>query len=123
MADQVNPNAKKELATSLRSLATRIEGYEGELPGYISLTFAYNMTFKGQDIDNVDQLATTLIGITGTPQKSGRSWYHQAETLQPGGLKVNVYTNMLAPAEEDPAALRARIAELETRLAQERGEA
>lgn len=100
-----------ELAATLHDLADRVADYDGELPGYMSLTFAF-LTFDERHVDTVDQLATTLIGQTGEAVQRGGNWQHRAETER-SGLKVSVYTDIPAPAEEDPAALRARIAELQ----------
>jgi hypothetical protein len=109
-------NRGTELAATLHDLADRLAAYDGPLPGYIYLSLVWAV---GEHVEEVDRLALALIGKTGEPKRFGTSWKHRAAAELPGQLKADVYTYIAAPAEEDPAALRARIAELEQRLAKE----
>lgn len=121
MAD-TPPTQAAELAAALHDLADRIASFDGALPRSVTLRLLF-LTFDDKDIPRVDLLGQALLGIPGETEKvSDHTWHHSARTkIDP--LDVKVYTTFDPPANEDPAALRARITELELRLAQERGEA
>lgn len=121
---QPTPETQRtDLATTLHDLADKLADFAGELPSHLSLTFAFT-TYDGQHVGAVDTLATALIGQTGqTVEASSGNWRHEARKKLPG-MQVWVYTHTPPPAEEDPAVLRARIAELEaenTRLNEQGG--
>jgi len=118
-------NRRTELAAALHDVADRVALFEGTLPSYQHLTLAFLEGFGRRDqqiLDKVDALGA-LLGVTAEDKKqTSQSWIHEAET-KINSFTVQVYSPISAPPEEDPAALRERIAELELRLAQERGEA
>jgi len=67
-------------------------------------------------VANVDALAGLLSGQPGKPERSGGSWEHKA-LVERGPLNTEIYAYIPAPDEENPAALKARIAALEAQLA------
>ncbi len=69
----------------------------------------------------VDSLAVALTGKPGTTENtSAMGWAHHVRILG-GPVDLSIYGCVTPPAEEDPAALKARIADLEAKLAAELG--
>lgn len=118
-------NRGTELAATLHDLADRIAAFDGKLPGFVYLSFSFPGSFARllpDAVAAVDQFAAAVLDASATPKKTASAWYHEAEK-RVGVMRVQVECSTPAPVEEDPAILRDRIAELELRLAQERGEA
>ena len=116
LANQGDWNRGTALAASLHDVADKLAVFDGAIPG-VNL----HLRFAGHNRDNipkVDELGTALINCSGESKHShGTTWEHEASAQLEGALTVNVYTYMPAPPEDDPAALKARIAELESQIA------
>jgi hypothetical protein len=113
-------NRSTELAAALHDLAEKLAAFHGALPRQPRLEFHFSgNTAKRDDtaIGRVDALAEALIGKPGgVYQLTPTCWYHQA-TATVGNLEIAIETLIPTPDDEDPAALKARIAELEAKLA------
>lgn len=114
------PTPKRtDLAQALRDIADRIAAFDGDLPtlAYLRFHFMNGSTTETVPaaVAAVDALGAALLDATGTTGKTGTLWEHAVEKTI-GGLDVAVLTFVAPPAGEDPAALRARIADLESQL-------
>jgi hypothetical protein len=109
-------NRGTELAATLHDLADRIAEFDGEIPsGHIM--FAFYDRDEAQKKAKVDALGTALLDSPGTSGRSSSTgWEHKAEQ-KIGDFGVIIFAPVKPPEDEDPAALRARIAELEQQLA------
>jgi hypothetical protein len=114
----VGHNRGTELAAALHDLADKLAVFDGTLPRSVRLDFHFlgGSVPGSHGAPQVDALGEALLRTAGTDVKEGSIWYHRA-AAEVGGLAVEVDTMIPAPAEEDPAALRARIVELEAKLA------
>jgi hypothetical protein len=109
-------NRSTELAAAFHDLGDRLATFTGELPGSGWLTFYYHGA-RGTKTFAVERLAHALIDATPEAKKPGSCWEYTAEKKLASLLDVSVKTPIDAPDEENPAALKARIAELEAKLA------
>jgi hypothetical protein len=123
LANQGDWNRSNDLAASLHGLADKIALFAGELPDWVWLSFHLADGRYPSDrpaieaVAAVDAFAVALFGTPGQPDKEATGWQHKRQEEMPGSLTARVYTAITAPAEEDPAALRAQIAELKAKLA------
>ena len=104
------------LATRLHEIAVDVEKLDiDDLEN-----FNLYMTLNGGDEPTrrarVDLLAAAILGASATTSKPYSSWRYGVSD-DSSSIRVNIYTDIEQPAEEDPAALRARIAELSAELA------
>jgi hypothetical protein len=113
-------NRSTAYAAALHDLADRLATFNGTLPTNVSLFVNYGYHCIGGDDDeaiaSVDALSVALTGSPGKPEHRNGSWEHYTKVSM-GPLAVKIYAYIPAPAEEDPAVLKARIAELEKQLA------
>lgn len=126
-AAAANPDGwdrRTELAGQLHDLADRLASYTGML-GRTSLSF-YNFDCTADEaarVAAVDELSVCLTGEPGTDYAitTGGSFDHGVRAELPGNLRLHVYTPIQAPAEEDPAVLRAERDALRAQLAELQG--
>jgi hypothetical protein len=123
IANHGDYNRGTELAAALHDLADKLAVHTGPLPSAppkLEIRFPGNWGIGTRDetaIAAVDKLAVALIGIPGADRHlAGATWMYQAKATS-NGLTVEVETFIPAPASEDPEALKARIVELEAKLA------
>lgn len=108
-------NRSTDLAATLHDIADRLAVFEGTFPnGHQGLTFFFN----GRDsVALVDAFGAAVLGVSGQQENTiGSTWYHVAE-VKLGALTATAKAHIKAPADQDPTALRARIADLEAQLA------
>lgn len=109
-------NRGTELAAAFHDLGDRLATFTGELPRSVWLTFPY-LAPEGTKTSAVERLADALIETAPQARKPGSLWEYRAKKVLTCGLEISVQTPIPAPDEENPTALKARIAELEAKLA------
>lgn len=108
-----------EVAARLHEIADRLNQIGSHEVPHASLYFTSGgLAGEADRRAQVDLLATALTGQPGeTKQTTYRSGWEHRRSVDEGGVALFIRTDVDPPAEEDPAVLRARIAELEARLA------
>lgn len=120
MPEQADNDRNHRIAAEFHRLADRIAEFGGDLPDNISLAFTW-LNFSETNTVKVDALAEHMIGQQGATTQDSGTWRHEAKDKR-NDVRLWIYTYVPAPVEEDPAALKARIAELEARLAEGGGQ-
>ncbi|GIE30007.1 hypothetical protein Ait01nite_030520 [Actinoplanes italicus] len=116
LANQGDWNRGTELSAAFHDLGDRLAAFTGELPRSVWLTFHFVVP-AGTKTFAVERLATALIDTAPVAKKISNSWEYEAQKKLTCGLDICVQTPIPAPDEENPAVLKARIAELEAKLA------
>lgn len=109
-------NRSTELAAAFHDLGDRMAAFTGEMPRSTWLTFNFGGP-EGTKTFAVERLAAALIDTAPDAKNKGTYWEYEAQKKLSCGLDIVVQTMIPAPDEENPVALKARIAELEAKLA------
>lgn len=108
------------LADDLRQAADRIATLAGTAPKPSWVSFAVQMAAPGNTdptvTEHVDTLAAAF-GVKATAKKTSSFHEYGADTSR-GAIRLSLYAYVPAPADPEKAALEARVAELEARLAE-----
>lgn len=115
LANEGDWNRSTALAAALHDVADKIAAYTGPISSRPLLQFGF-LTFTGQDVPKVDAIAE-LLGTQAETRSGTPSWQHQAKIRLRDALDVSVYAYCPPPDAENPDILKARIAELEAKLA------